>query len=328
MYAANTNLRKALILPGMLLLLALVTGCKDIIEKDISGDTPVVILPQTDDTIAVNPVHIKWEELEGATKYHIQIVSPSFSNISLYAVDSVVQGTNFYIPLDSNSYELKITALNAGYESHSTAAIPFVVSSNPSGGPGGSVVLVSPAANACSGQTTVTFDWNAFPNAESYIFELHSGPSFADPLEYGQDQLGVTGLTLNNLSEGTYSWGVKAFYNGDTETAFTKRVLYIDTTAPGTTTLISPANFSTVSTGSVTFTWSVQNGGFEPSPVTSVFEIATDNTFTSMFNTQTLTGTSVTVPNMVFDTYFWRVKTIDAAGNTGITSPTYTLSVF
>ena len=121
---------------------------------------------------------------------------------------------------------------------------------------------------------------------------------------------------------------MKAFYNGDTETAFTKRVLYIDTTAPGTTTLISPANFSTVSTGSVTFTWSVQNGGFEPSPVTSVFEIATDNTFTSMFNTQTLTGTSVTVPNMVFDTYFWRVKTTDAAGNTGITSPTYTLSVF
>ena len=92
-------------------------SCEKIIAEDITAETPVLILPAENDTVSQNPVHFKWQELEGASKYHLEVVSPSFAAISQFALDSVVTGTDFYFNLDSNEYELKLTALNGGYES-------------------------------------------------------------------------------------------------------------------------------------------------------------------------------------------------------------------
>ena len=160
-------------------LLLVFTSCKDVIEKNIEGDTPVIILPAAGDTIPFNPVHFKWEELDGATKYRVEIVSPSFSAIQSFVVDSVVTGTNFYFGLDSAQYEFRLTALNAGYESHTTAPVTFWVGTS-SGGSGTTVLLNEPLNNAYVNEDfDGKFSWLALPGANTYTFELHRTATFA-----------------------------------------------------------------------------------------------------------------------------------------------------
>ena len=80
--------RKTKFLIGLFATLSCLTlllpACNDIIAKDISEETPVLILPGANDTISSNPVQFKWEEMEGATKYKLEVVHPSFSNIQTY----------------------------------------------------------------------------------------------------------------------------------------------------------------------------------------------------------------------------------------------------
>ncbi len=323
MYAVK-NSPFVLFLLGLLLLGT--TACDDVIAKDISEETPVVVLPISGATIDANPVHIKWNELKGATRYRIEIVSPSFASISEYTIDSTVTGTNFFVSLDSNDYELRITALNAGYTSKTSAIIPFSVGASAGGG-NTSVVLTAPASNAYVNSDNVTFSWNSVPNLQSYTFELHSGPTFASPTVYSEDQLASVQLALTDLEEGTYSWGVKAFLTDGSETAFTKRVFYIDTTNPGPVTLTSPTNNAIVPNTTVSFSWNYTNPGTVQSTVNSTIEIARDNQFTDIAHTQTVTGTSVSV-TLTDDVYFWRIKTVDEAGNAGPTSSVYTFTLF
>ena len=57
------------------------SSCEEIIAEDITGTVPVLILPQENDTVQLNPVHFKWQEIEGAEYYHLMVVSPDFAGI-------------------------------------------------------------------------------------------------------------------------------------------------------------------------------------------------------------------------------------------------------
>lgn len=307
--------------------LFLFTSCDDIIAKDISNEIPVVILPQANAEIEVNPVHIKWEAVEGATRYRIQIVSPSFANMQSYALDSTVTGTQFFVGLDSNDYEMKITALNAGYESKPSAIVPFSVGEDAGSGTG-NVTLLTPENNKYISTTSVLFKWNSVPNLQNYTFELHSGPTFADPFTIPSEQLASVQLNVSDLPEGVYSWGVKANFTDGTETPFTKRIFYIDTTNPGPVTLISPSNNSTFQTSIMDLTWTSTNPGEVQSQITYTVEISRNNTFTDMVISPapTTTATTYSFQGITEDVYYWRVRTKDAAGNEGTVSPTYTFT--
>jgi len=302
-------------------------SCKDIIEKDITSDTPELILPAVNDTLETNPLHVKWTALEGATKYHIEIVSPSFASIQEYALDSIVSGTNFFIDLDSNVYQIRLTAMNAGYESQTTAPRTFWVGTN-TGSSNGAVVLDVPAVNDYINESfDGKFKWFVFSGASSYTFELHEGSTFAGlTLDYA-DQIGATNVisvTGAGFDEGTYCWGVKAFYNGgSSETVYTKRTFQVDTVNPGAATLALPANNSNVFAGSTSFFWDQPSDfGTVQSPLISVLQISTNATFTSLLPPTEVTGSSANV-TLASGTYYWRVRMKDKAGNWGPVPTSY-----
>lgn len=310
-------------------------GCKDFIEKDISGETPVLILPGNNSTINANPVHIKWEAMEGATQYRIEIVSPEFGNIQSFPLDSIVSGTNFFFGLDSAQYEIRITAMNAGFSSKPSAIKRFWVGTSQGGA--NSVVLGSPVSNKYFNEDfDGNFSWNILPNAQSYTFELHETNTFAGPNVISPiDQIGITGINVgitgNDLEEMAYCWGVKAYINGGGETNFSKRVFYIDKTDPPLAGLSSPTNNSAIGTGVITFTWALPADlGAIQSPRTSKVQIAHDTSFTNLveitpdvFSTQNTKDVELLTPG----TYYWRVIVTDEAGN--VTTPTtyYTLTL-
>lgn len=313
-----------------LLALAVIAGsCEKIVAEDITANTPVLIIPTVNDTVSTNPVHFKWEEMEGASKYRLQVVSPSFASINAFALDSIITGTEFFFSLDSNEYELKLTAQNGGYESQVLGPIKFWVGVQPSGG-GNGVVLSTPAASAfVNASFNNQFTWNALFGATSYEYSLRSGNSFETGLLVtAQNNISTTLFTEPTvLTEGEYHWGVKAYLSGS-ETSFSTRTLYVDTTNPNVALLSAPADLALISQGTVTFTW---NNGTDPgtinAPVNSLIEVATDSGFSSIVHSSTVQGNTVDV-SLTANTYYWRVTNTDDAGNSAASSSTNQFTLF
>ncbi len=306
----------------------LLSSCDKIVADDITAETPVLILPTVDDTVGVNPVHFKWEAMEGATKYHLEIVSPSFAAIEAFALDSVISGTDFYFALDSNEYELKLTALNGGYESQVLGPIKFWVGVQASSSTS-NVVLTSPTNAGYVGATfNNQFSWNAVSGATSYEFSLRQGSSYATgTLINSQNNISTSTYTAPTaLSEGEYHWGVKAYFS-TSESPISIGQFFVDAFSPNVAINSSPSNFSFGFTGITTFTW---GNGTDPgtihSPVTSTLEIATDSGFGNIIETVNVVGTSADV-NLITGTYFWRVTNTDEAGNTAGSSTAYQFTV-
>lgn len=308
-------------------------GCKDIIAENISGKTPQIILPYNGQTVMQNPVHFKWEPIEGATKYRLQVASPSFSNIQIYALDSIVTGTDFYMALDSNSYELKLTAMNAGYTSHTLDKVFFTVGVQPSGG-GNAVVLQTPADSAFFKSAAAfekTFTWTQLSGASYYEFYLKKGASFANgqQLDYDAHVNPPTKTIAETivLGEGQYHWAVRAYLTSGSETALARRKFFIDTTKPNVPVLVSP-NLSQTP-GDIVFTWTTPgtDPGAVHAPIHAVIEVAENQTFTVGLVTREATGNTATINLIGIGDRFWRVKNVDAAGNISIYSNIMAFSI-
>lgn len=291
-------------------------SCKEIISKNISESLPNLILPQSNDTVDINPVHFKWDELDGATKYHLQIVSPSFSNINTYDVDSIVAGTSIYLSLDSNEYELKLTAMNEGYESYTLGPIKFWVGvSAPESS--ASVILTTPTENEYVNENfNGLFTWQSVNNASSYEFSIRKGTSYQSS-NIIETAAGIVGnqYTLNTiLEEGEYHWGVKAYFNSGNETNVSTARLYVDTINPVIPALVSPTG--TENPGSITFVWTnATDPGTVHAPVSSLLEVAEDINFTVGYQSASFSGTTGTLTVNGSGTRYWRMKNIDDAGN-------------
>jgi hypothetical protein len=309
---------------GFLVSLALfLQSCKEVIETNISEKMPVLILPQSMDTVDFNPVHFKWEAMTGATKYHLQIVKPSFANLQQYILDSIIVGTDFYLSMDSSQYELKLTAMNGAYNSKTLSNITFWVSGETSSGPGNvAVPLIAPNANSyVNGDFEGNFTWGAISGGTNYEFRLVKGTSFVDgtliysttPSNSFEADLPTANLPL---LPGHYFWGVKAFI-GSAEQLYSTQDFYVDTTTPNLAILDLPMAAATISAGTISFSWHF-NATQETfsSPVSSFIEIATDQNFTQQSIVESYTGNVYQHDfTLTANSYYWRVRNSDGAGN-------------
>jgi hypothetical protein len=310
------------------------SSCKEIIAPNISNNTPILILPQVEDTLLTNPVHFKWEVMEGATKYRLQIVSPSFSNITDYVLDSIIIGTEISLSLDSAQFELKLTALNAGYNSKTLGPIKFWVTGPPSTETSILVPLISPASSSyLNNSFNGNFTWGAISGGTNYQFKLVKGTSLVDGIEvYSTTPSNSFEATVpvNSLPllPGQYCWGVKA-YIGSTEQLYSTSTFYVDTLAPNQPMLSLPSDLNFVSAGTILFSWNF-NQTNEPfsSPVTSILEVSIDVNFTPGSIIFTTSGVEFSRSlTMVSGVYYWRVKNIDGAGNVSANSEQRTLTI-
>jgi hypothetical protein len=319
----------------LLALSPLLQSCKDIKAKNITGETPVLILPMAHDTVATNPVHFKWEAIEGATEYHLQIASPSFSNISAYVLDSVITGTDFYFELDSNQYELKLTASNNAYTSKTLGPVLFYVGATSSTTPVTSqLVLTAPLNNAyVNANFDGRFSWNALTNASNYEFELRKGANFSS----GQTIHTMTpGNSLDDvvpsanlpLAEGQYTWRVIA--NDANSTYLTQKInsFIVDNTKPDSAVLNLPVNNGSVSIAdSVQFSWTTTTPTASNfAPEYSVIEVSSTINFATLLKNETVYGQTKKLWLGTFTsgtTYYWRVKVKDEAGNVSLNSTVF-----
>ncbi len=308
-------------------LIAVITlnSCRDVFEKRLAGDEVTVIIPNDQDTLYSNTVHFKWEELDGADSYRLQIVSPEFSNIQTFNIDSLIEGDEIKIVLAPGQYQFKLRGENSAYESDYIKARSIYVDSV-NDLTNQAVQLLDPVDNIYTNSMQLSyFGWQNLFSASYYVFQIRTGSNF----ESGSlihEESNIYGINYDfyqssgiELGEGEYTWGIRAV-NETSSSAFSARLLSVDTTAPNTPLLSSPANNFPSPTDQVTLKWS-KNGsdpGIINSPLTSVVEISVgdslfSNGSTTVFNNLTQDSLQYQFPNS--GDYWWRVYLQDEAGN-------------
>ncbi|MCD6067956.1 MAG: hypothetical protein K0S33_2782 [Bacteroidetes bacterium] len=296
----------------MILTLAVIfASCeKDIIVKDITGKTITVLAPGDGVSTPINTITFWWERVDGAEKYNLQIVSPSFTSITQLIADTNVTGDKFVQTLQPGTYQWRIRATNNGGSTPwVTRTLTIDTTSNLSFL---TVALNSPADSFYTNVLSQTFSWSPISAATAYRIQI-TGTTF-DNL-----QTGTSAAYTFPSTNATYTWMVRA-ENNTGFTQFSSRKIFIDVTAPGLPTLYSPANTftSTVTLGSDSIKWIRGSGGYYDS-----LYVSTDSMFINPFVLQRITATTTPVGyaitlNNGFSTaqrYYWKVKSIDKAGN-------------
>jgi subtilisin family serine protease len=178
--------------------------------------------------------------------------------------------------------------------------------------PVGRPVLLSPPSKSHLSDTTPALTWNAVTDAASYELWVAPNSEFAGVLE--KVTTTATSYTLPfALSEGMYYWKVRAFSAEAVAGRWSRTwVFIIDTTSPPRPPrATSPINGATLSDPTPTFRWTrdAESAGY-------VFQLAADEGFEIVLLEEALTRPryDMSAP-LLPGTYWWRVASLDAAGN-------------
>lgn len=298
--------------------LALLPGCEEILmEGDISGESVVLTAPVNNAQFFSTGITFTWDVVEDATGYRIQIARPGFDAPLQILSDETVTTTSFTFQLTPGVYQWRVKALNSSYGTLYTTR-SFTVVSNENF-QDNTVSLTSPTDNIVSNQATQLLSWQQVIGATGYHVQIVNTASGAITAE--QD---ITTTSYSyTFSQGQYQWKVRAT-NGSQNTLYSSRSLLVDTTPPATPQLISPANLYNSSDNNVSFNWT-------RTPVAGSTErdslyIYTNSALTNLQykNVQTSPYAVSTLPN---GTYYWYVRSFDAAGNAGTQSAVFSFTL-
>lgn len=286
--------------------------CQDIFEDDISGEEMILMAP-ADGLVTDSFEHtFWWEPVKGATGYEFQLVSPSFDFVRKFILDTNLTSEIFEYSLYPDTFQWAVRAFNGSSSTAYYYSTLIIDSSNVIR----DVSLVSPLPNYITNDSIIQFKWREHIFANYYSIEiLLDDDIFA--VETVRDRVTYTLPNSNypEIIEGNYRWKITAF-NSNSNGSSEYRSFMIDWTSPGKPILLSPVSNDTVN--QPTLSWK--------HPLTTGSQI-----FDSLFiYADTITNSPLT--HYLSDTafsfdgeqgvYFWKVKSVDAAGNEGLFSET------
>lgn len=293
-------------------------GCKDLIDKDISKNQLVIQSPP--DNFITNNFNATfvWEDMDGASRYRLQIVQPSFDSIKQLLIDTLVAGTIFTNPLLPGKYQWRIRGENG---SSTTAYITRHITIDTNSNLNGQIfTVVSPSDNTVTNSNIMNFSWQIFPSANLYEYNLLNTNGTVL-----KDKTTPQALTADTLTEGTFLWQVRALntVNNSATLYSTARTIVVDFTPPVPSGPLTPFNNS-ADTNSVSLTWNRPADVFAD----SLF-IGTDSLLQNNFlNVYIANNQSYLLPTLTLNTYYyWRLRSRDLAGNWSIYSATYRFKV-
>ncbi len=297
-------MKKLLLILPIFALIYITSACGFIIEKDLKTKSINILSPSENDTIAQNYITFWWEDVEAATSYNLQIVKPSFTNITELILDTNVSDNKFFVNLPNGNYQWRIKAQNNNTSTQYYIRSLTVVSADSLST--NTLILKSPADNSYTNNTNMVFKWYPLTNATYYTFQLIDGTGTT----LINSNVNADSIIVNSLLEGNYSWKVRA-NNNSSSTAFISRNLNIDYTAPLASVLSFPLNAdSTNSTVNLSWTRSTDAG----SPLSDSVFIYSDS-LTTLIRTYTTSNTNYSFNDLTTGTYFWRIRTKDMANN-------------
>ena len=175
-------------------------------------------------------------------------------------------------------------------------------------------VVVSPASASYTNDNTPDLSWNPVTGSASYEIQIDNMATFAAPIDQTSKDLLPTSYTATALTDGLKYWRVRAYNIANEPGAWsTARYFIIDTVPQAVPVMVAPANGATLLTTIPTMTVKAVVGA-------KYYQFQVDDA--EDFDTPLLDLTKTTVsavPTIAqalpFGTNYWRVRSIDAAGN-------------
>lgn len=291
---------------------------KDIIVKDIKNSTVNLLSPPDGYSTPNTSITFWWDEVDGAEKYDIQVVSPSFSSIQQLITDTSTTSDKTSITLTPGTYQWRVRAVNNGGTSGwSTRTLTIDTSSNLGYA---TVQLISPIDSFYSNQLVQTFSWNIVSNATAYIFSISTN----------SNTIATTSTTYTFVAEGIYTWSVKA-QNDYSISSPSSRTIIIDQTAPNPPQSLDYPITTTPSVKADTLLrWTPQADSYKD--IVFISDISdfshtimkdTSTTFSGNQRIYPLSNAGLTSGT----TYYWKVQSMDKAKNVGNYSSSKSFSV-
>ncbi len=304
---------------GLLIVLVTQSCSKDFIVKDIKNETVSIVAPADNLTTPNNTITFWWEELDGAEKYTLQLVKPSFNSVQQLVFDTTVIGTKFKYTLMPGTYQWRINASNTGGSTaYTTRTLIIDSTSNLSLV---TVGLVAPADYSVTANSNLTFVWNPV-SADHYELNLTNSSNSVTIIPSITSTSYPYVFNVASGSEETYTWFVKAF-NSTTGTQTinnTTRVFKIDRKAPFLPIISTPNTYSMQVSDTVYLKWNRNSGSLDIEY--DVVSISSDSTFASLLgpSQNVSSGNQIQIKSIYTYTgaatpIWWRVSSVDCVGN-------------
>lgn len=302
----NNSWIKTLYLIGVILTLY---SCNEIFEENISSKSVLPYSPQHNAKTIYQNIRFWWQTIDGATGYTIQIVSPSFDSGAVLIVNKNVTADTFNTSLPPGQYQWRITAFNS-VSSTTSKAFSFTIIPDSSLDLRQQVlVLQSPNNEYWSNNKSNTFAWDKLAAANEYRVQIALN-DFSTAANIKFDKRIITTTLTTDLEEGVYRWRVRG-ENDKSNTDYTERVLTIDLTPPSPPELLGPTNDSLASVP-VLLRWSADINN----SINDTVYIYQDSLLGNLVQKKFTLNTSYSFKDTTSSSlYYWRVRSVDKAGN-------------
>ena len=252
-----------------------------------------------------------WAAATGALAYRIQV-----DNSDLFdspEMDVTRPKSTSYTPLTAlphNIYYWRIQVQTAAGWGNWTPVFTFTVTPPLPVGP----TLTAPASAAITNDNTPTLNWNAVTGGAKYEIQISKLAAFTTMEQTVTLDPGVLTYTVDTLPDALQYWRVRAINALNVSGAWSAiRYFTVDTTPQAVPTLVSPANGGIVLTTIPKMTVGTVSGAkyyqFQVDDAEDFVTPLLDVTKNTNYNIPTAAQA------LPFGTAYWRVRSIDAAGN-------------
>ncbi|MBN1113089.1 MAG: hypothetical protein JXA53_09285 [Bacteroidales bacterium] len=300
-----------------------ISGCEDIFEIDVTDQKVELLSPLDEWKTPKQNMLFVWSPNIDAQKYNLQIVKGSFAEVSYYITDTLVTLPKFEKTLTPGNFEWRVALINGSsksewsYHKFTIEESKDITENEP--------VLLQPTNQAIIAKKDIELKWEELEGASEYRIEIHKN-DWNGELVLGPKMVDEITETVT-LSDGEYTWGVIA-ENSTNKSLPATRTLTIDTTAPAVSSTVAPAEDSDQTSLSVVFSWTrVNDTGSALSDSIFVSKTEDFKKTSIVVNELTDNNTGYTAALPAKGTYYWRLKTIDKAGNMSGYSPTVKFKV-
>jgi hypothetical protein len=267
--------------------------------------------PANNSLVIDKKVTFWWNLVNGAERYNLQIVSPTFSNPIKLISDQWITTNSIAVELEPGNYEWRVKAATRTSETNYSQSSFSIYNNDLSKQ---KTTLLKPQSAELTNKSLLKFSWDRLNSTAIYHFLIKKG-SWETGSVIQEISTTKTEIELP-VNDGEYFWGVKAIDpQNSSETDYSVRNFMVDQTTPEVPELKAPAN--NLATGDFFINFSWESLDESESKLTYTFEI-----YKMTSSSHSLLATKTTQQKAIgynFETagkYKWRVCARDNAGNT------------
>ncbi len=289
-------------LVGALACVLMAAGLSQLAAAPAQAAVPNIIGPAGGETVPQIP-NLSWQRLPDATRYDVQLSTTDTFASRLVDTNTVNSQYTPLVQLPAGDLWWRVRVTGSGDAGWATATFKRGAIQPPT--------MLGPSGNLAQPDSPPLISWTSVPGALQYNLQVSTDENFTDPTKITTYTPTKTTSAINPalVAPNTYYARVQATLSGSISTAFSQSISY---TIEGLR-----AAERTYPTENGVVTNAVLD--WKPVPGAATYQVQLDddiNFGSPAVNQTNIMGTRYSPPGTIGnDTYYWRVRPIDASGN-------------